>query len=503
MYTTDWSAKWAVYAPDKTAFREWESGRFISYYELNQTADALAWHWTTQLGLKKGDRIAVLSEFCINYMVLFAAAQKTGSILVPLNYRLAATELDYMLKNARPVMAISESKFQYLFDAAPYYQKIDHVLALENLAESWVQSPSPKPFPSVAIGEKDPVFILYTSGTTGFPKGAIYTHKMLFWNSINTSISLIINTESRTLLFAPPFHTGGWNVLTTPFLHHGAYSCLLKKFDPALVLQLLQEERCTLFFGVPTMLKMLADEPGFSSAQFPYLQYAIVGGEPMPLTLIEKWHDKGVLIRQGYGMTEVGPNLTSLHQNDASRKRGSIGRPNFYVETLIADENGNDCPPNTPGELWLRGPMVTPGYWRNKKATEKAFATGGWFRSGDLVQKDEEGYLYVIDRLKNMFISGGENVYPAEIERIMLKNSNIAEVAIIGVPDEKWGEVGRAFVVLKQGITTDKEAILAFCKANMAKYKVPKDIVFLDALPKNDTGKLNRLALSFKHPAVV
>jgi fatty-acyl-CoA synthase len=349
--------------------------------------------------------------------------------------------------------------------------------------------------PAVPLDSEHPLYVLYTSGTTGFPKGALYTHKMLFWNSINTSVSLIVNSESRTLLFAPPFHTGGWNVLTTPFLHHGGYTCLLKKFDPAAVLDLLQSERCTLFFGVPTMLKMLADEPGFATAQFPHLQYAIVGGEPMPLPLIEIWHQKGVLIRQGYGMTEVGPNLTSLHQEDAMRKRGSIGRPNFYVETRIADEQGQPCPPDQPGELWLRGPMVTPGYWRNREATQKAFAPEGWFRSGDLVRQDAEHYLYVVDRIKNMYISGGENVYPAEIERILMAHPAVAEAAVTSVPDEKWGESGCAFVVKKKDAAIEAQALLDYCKEKLARYKVPKIVVFIDALPKSDTGKINRMAL--------
>lgn len=493
--TTDWCSRWALYSPEKTAFKEYETGRSITFGALNRAADALSWYLTRQLGVKKGDRIAVLAEFCLEYMVLFSAAQKTGCILVPLNYRLAAPEINFMLKNAAPKVFFVEQKFGHLSDASPAAKKIQHRCDIETLTHFIQDQSVVEPFPAVIFSDKDPLFILYTSGTTGFPKGALYTHKMLFWNSINTAISLIVNSESRTLLFAPPFHTGGWNVLTTPFLHHGGYTCLLKKFDPAAVLDLLQSERCTLFFGVPTMLKMLADEPGFATAQFPHLQYAIVGGEPMPLPLIEIWHQKGVLIRQGYGMTEVGPNLTSLHQEDAMRKRGSIGRPNFYVETRIADEQGQPCPPDQPGELWLRGPMVTPGYWRNREATQKAFAPGGWFRSGDLVRQDAEHYLYVVDRIKNMYISGGENVYPAEIERILMAHPAVAEAAVTSVPDEKWGESGCAFVVKKKDAAIEAPALLDYCKEKLARYKVPKIVVFIDALPKSDTGKINRMAL--------
>jgi fatty-acyl-CoA synthase len=242
------------------------------------------------------------------------------------------------------------------------------------------------------------------------------------------------------------------------------------------------------------MLKMLADEPGFEAADLSSLHYIIVGGEPMPVPLIERWHAKGVLIRQGYGMTEVGPNLTSLHQEDAVRKRGSIGRPNYYVQIKIVDEEGQTCAPDQPGELLLRGPMVTPGYWRNKAATQKALE-GGWFHTGDLVRQDAEGYLYVVDRLKNMFISGAENVYPAEIERVLVSHPAVSEAAVIGVPDERWGEVGRAFVVLRPAANALEAELLAYCGERLARFKIPKSVVFLEALPKNDAGKINRLGL--------
>lgn len=494
---TDWCAKWALYAPEKTAFKEYETGRTLTYGRLNQAGNALAWALTADLGLKKGDRLAVLSEFNLEWMALFAAAQKTGIVLVPLNYRLAAGEIDYVIKNAAPKLLLTAPRFEALAAAVPVSRKTAR-LSLDFVGKFLEPSAVSVPaYPAVRFRNHDPLFILYTSGSTGFPKGALYSHQMLFWNSINTAISLILTTESRTLNFAPPFHTGGWNVLTTPFLHHGAYTCILPKFDPAKVLELLQTERCTLFFGVPTMLKMLADEPGFEAAQFPDLKYVIVGGEPMPIPLIERWAEKGVPVRQGYGMTEVGPNLTSLHQDDALHKRGSIGRPNFYVQTKIVDEQGRDCAPDQPGELLLAGPMVTPGYWRNREATQKAF-TDGWFHTGDLVRQDEAGYLYVVDRIKNMFISGGENVFPAEVERVLCQHPGVSEAAVVGVPDEKWGEVGRAFVVKKAAGAPGEAELLQFLQARLAKYKVPKSVVFLEALPKNDAGKINRLVLKGK-----
>jgi len=493
----DWFSKWAQYSPDKIALKEFETGRTLTYGQLHRLGNRLAHHLQQEFGVMRGDRVAVLAENCLEYVLLFAAAQKLGFILVPLNYRLAGPELDYLLCNAEPRLALAEAKFQALIESTPAWATLPQRWSLGELADLTDparSTPDDAHFPAQLIDDNDPVFILYTSGTTGFPKGALYTHKMLFWNSINTAISLIVNSESRTLNVMPPFHTGGWNVLVTPFLHHGGYTCLFKKFDPAAVLKALEEERCTLFMGVPTMLKMLADEPGFAGADFSSLLYLIVGGEPMPVPLIEQWHEKGVFVRQGYGMTEVGPNLTSLHQADAVRKKGSIGRPNFYVEVRIVDELDHDMPPNQPGELLLRGPMVTPGYWRNPDATAAALRSG-WFHSGDMARMDEEGYLYIVDRLKNMFISGGENVYPAEIERVLVSHPAVSEAAVTAVPDERWGETGRAFVVLRSGQTVSEQALLDFCGDHLARFKIPRSVVFLPALPKNDTGKINRKAL--------
>ncbi len=421
-----------------------------------------------------------------------------GCVLVPMNYRLAGAEIDYLLRDAKPVLAISEAKFEGQLKAAASFPEIPHYWAMEDLGafcDASTLGSQEEPFPLQPVDEDDPIFILYTSGTTGFPKGAKYSHKMLFWNSINTAMSLIINSESRTVNVMPPFHTGGWNVLTTPFLHHGAYTCMTKKFDAPTVLRLLQEEDVTLFMGVPTMLKMMAETPEFEQAAFPSLYYIIVGGEPMPIPLIERWQErKGVAIRQGYGMTEVGPNLTSLHQDDAIRKKGSIGRPNFYVEIRIVDAEGNAVPPNTAGELLLKGPMATPGYWQNEEASRKAIEDG-WFHTGDMVRQDEEGYLFVVDRIKNMFISGGENVYPAEVERVLQTHEEVSEAAVIGVEDDKWGEVGKAFVVLREGAGSGAGDMIAHCRSYLAKFKVPKHIVFVNELPKNDTGKINRAAL--------
>lgn len=492
----DWIEKWATYSPDRIALKEHETGRTLSYQQLNNLGNQLVHLLQSQFKLQPQDRIALLAENSLAHLALFCAAQKANFTLVPFNYRLSSSELAYLIQDANPSLLIAEDHYSQAL--TEHLQPTSSLATwpwqeLEDFCDQQKDLIGPKISPA-KIEENDPLFILYTSGTTGFPKGALYTHKMLFWNSVNTSISLIINSTSCTVNCMPFFHTGGWNVLLTPFLHHGAYTCLVKKFEAKTILQLLAEEKASLFMGVPTMLNMMAAEASFEQQDLSHLHYIIVGGEPMPIPLIEKWHNKGVPIRQGYGMTEVGPNLTSLHQDDAIRKKGSIGRPNFYVETRIVDEKGQAVPANTPGELQFKGPMVTPGYWQNPEATQKAFA-GPWFKTGDRVREDDEGFLFVVDRIKNMFISGGENVYPAEIERILLSYPGILEAAVVGIPDEKWGEVGRAYICTAPEAQLEKDKILAYCNEHLARYKVPKQIVFLHSLPKNDTGKIDRKKL--------
>ena len=269
---------------------------------------------------------------------------------------------------------------------------------------------------------------------------------------------------SHSLSFAPFFHTGGWNVLFTPFLHTGASHTLLKGFEPEEILGLITREKVSLLFGVPTMMQMLADVPGFEECDLSSMRYAIVGGAPMPVPLINRWHAKGVFIRQGYGLTEVGPNCYSLHQDRAIDKRGSIGFPNFYIEARVVDREGRDCGPDEIGELWLRSEVVTPGYWRNPEATAEAI-TDGWFHTGDMVRCDAEGFTYVMDRKKNMYISGGENVYPAEVEAVLVSHDTVREAAVIGVPHDVKGDVPKAFVTLNVGVEKTDDLIKEMLKA--------------------------------------
>ncbi|MFC1852320.1 o-succinylbenzoate--CoA ligase [candidate division CSSED10-310 bacterium] len=496
MIRFDWLSKWAQYSGSKQAVKEFETDRTMTYAQLNNVVQQVAHTFISHCGLQRGDRVAIFAENSLEHLILFFTAQKTGLIIVPLNFRLAIPEIDFQLRDARPRLIIIEDKFRATLEQCVSLKQIEFVWSVPELQDvcSSKKSAAQDFSPHHSLHEDDPVFILYTSGSTGVPKGVLYTHKMLFWNSINTTMRLDITSDDRSVSCMPLFHTGGWNVVPTPFLHRGASICLLKSFNAETVLRLLQDERATMFVAVPTMLQMMAQAKSFAEVDLAALRYFVIGGEPMPLPLIEQWHHKGVPIRQGYGLTEVGPSVTSLHQDDAITKMGSIGKPNFYIDTQIVNEAGQAQSSGGVGELLLKGPTVTPGYWQNQELTAAAIVDG-WFHTGDLVKQDQEGYLFVVDRKKNMYISGGENVYPAEVEKFLHSLPAIEEVAIIGIPDEKWGEVGKAFVVTKPGFTLTEKEVSDYCLGNLAKYKIPKSVQFLSALPKNDAAKINRKEL--------
>ena len=422
---------------------------------------------------------------------------RIGAILVPLNFRLTAPELDILLKDSEPRYIIYEETLLENISALYTVSLEDQGIALEIFTSLLEKTDSSQTVNLHQPDFEDCVMILYTSGTTGIPKGAMITHKMLFYNSINTEMRLDITSQDHTLGFAPFFHTGGWNVLLTPFIHHGASLTLLDKFDADTILELIEKEKVSLLFGVPTMLQMMSESPKFPNADLSSMRYIIVGGAAMPIPLIRLWHERGIYIRQGYGLTEVGPNCYSLHHDDAEGKIGSIGFPNFYIEPKVINEKGSICGPDEVGELLLKSPVVTPGYWRKPKETAAAIEDG-WFHTGDMVRYDNEGFYYVVDRKKNMFISGGENVYPAEIEALINGIIGVVESSIIGIPHAKWGEVGKAYIVRRNPDLT-ADSILEYCKSRLAKFKIPKEIVFIEALPRNEAGKIDRKKLEEMH----
>jgi fatty-acyl-CoA synthase len=486
-FEIDWLKRWNDFGPQRIALRDSKHDIDISYRELYRLSIAVASE-LKNLGVEKGDRVAVLATNHWFYVALLFGIQRAGGICLPLNYRLAPKELDYILHDARPKVLISETDFI----ANVPKNSAEKILSWNSFLEQVLALRDCKSIEFITESD-DACMLLYTSGTTGNPKGALITHQMLFWNSINTTLRLNVSENDVHLAFMPFFHTGGWNVLLTPFLHRGAKSIVLDKFDPEEVLTLVAKEKVTILFGVPTMLDRMAQSAIFEKTQINSVRFAVVGGEPMPLPLIRKWQTKGIAIRQGYGLTEFGPNVFSLNEQDSERKIGSIGFPNFYIETKVVDASGSAVATNTVGELWLKGPVATPGYWQNPTATKDLFE-GEWLKTGDLVRRDEDGYFYVEGRKKEMFISGGENIYPAEIEQALRSHPSILEAAVIGIPDVKWGEVGAAFVVTKTDLTESE--VLEHCRAHLARFKVPKSVIFLNTLPKSDSGKILKRKLT-------
>jgi fatty-acyl-CoA synthase len=480
---TDWLERQALYHPARVAVEWHPTGEALTFADLDRLAAALAAGLAERFGVGKGDRVAVLAENSLEHVLLFAACQKAGFVLVPLNYRLTGPELAYLIEDADPAV---------LFASGAYADAVE--APTEPLATVRQLAAGDRPWAGDAPTLDDPLFLLYTSGTTGRPKGAVYTHGMLVWNAVNTVHRLSLTPDDVSFNAAPFYHTGGWNVLLTPFLLTGGRTVLLDRFDADALLRLCDDEGITILWGVPTMLALMAESPAFERASLESVRYAVVGGEPMPAPLTRTWQAKGVPIRQGFGMTEVGVNCFSLPEADAVRKMGSIGLPNLFVETRVIDADGRDVAPGETGELVFLGPVVTPGYWRNPAATQAAFTADGWFRSGDLVRQDDEGYFYVVGRLKEMYISGGENVYPAEVEAALREHEAVAEAAVVGVPDRRWGEAGVAFVV-PAGDAPGPAAILDHCRQRLARYKVPREVRFLDALPVGHSGKVQKTEL--------
>lgn len=490
-YELDWLKQWKLYSPDAVALKDGDTGRAVTYSQFFSAATAGAAFLKSQFNIQAGDRVAILSLNELEYVFLFFALQRLGATLVPINYRLTQREVEHIVSDCTPKLVVYQSEYQSIVS------NLSHSCGKILLSDIpfFASTPGYMNFDSKP---ETAAMIIYTSGTTGAPKGALISHQMIFWNSVNTSLRLNVSQTDCTVIFLPFFHTGGWNVLTTPFLHRGAKIILLKKFDGEQILALSETEKATLLFGVPTTMDMMSRSPNFDKVDLSSIRYGIVGGEPMPIELIHKWHNKGIPIRQGYGLTEFGPNVFSLNEQDALRKIGSIGFANFYAQAKVVGENGETLGENQIGELWLKGPMCMTGYWNNAKATFETI-TDGWLHTGDLVRRDEEGYYYVVGRKKEMFKSGGENVYPAELEKVIRTLPGIREVAVIGVPDPKWGEVGKAFISIENGIALSELHVSEHCMKNLAKFKVPKYFQFMQELPKGESGKILKRKLLDLH----
>ncbi len=490
MGTLDWTAKWADYTPEKIAITSYDANESYSYSDLNVYANRLAQKFT-DLQLEEGDRIAVLSEHSLEYIVLFVTCQRMGVIIVPINYRLSVKETSKLVLDCTPRLLIYSKNNKLKAEQLPNSNlKTIHFDTLKYYYKN-TKNPINNPF---YIKEDNPLFIFYTSGTTGAPKGVIYTNKMLFWNSLNTSMQLGITFRDSTINTLPPYHTSGWNIFITPLLHKGAHIGMLEKFDAEKILCLLELNKTTLFMALPTMLLMMQKTPVFKAVNLKKLRYIISGGEKVPSELVSYWkNEKNIYIRPGYGLTEAGPSITSLHHKMTALKPNSIGKPNFYLEAKIVNKDGEIVEPNVVGELCIKGNIVTPGYWNNSVKTNNKIKKG-WLYTGDFVVSDVDGFLYMKGRKNDMYISGGENIYPQEVETQLEAIEGVKKAVILSITDDKWGECGIAFVTIKSK-SLSVQQIRTFLNSNLVSFKHPKYIFILDQIPLTALGKVSRKKL--------
>lgn len=499
-WVSDLAARRAALTPQRRAVYDRVADKWYTYGELNERANRLANYLKDGLGLVAGDRVAILMRNRTECFDLFFATQKLDLIDFPLNIRLSAAEMDEMLAQIEPRALFFEEELEEKAASLcyPFSVKIRLGSARTAVAEARdyadvLCSASERPPQVKPFSWEDTHLLLSTGGTTGLPKAAMVSHRMVFVNIVNEVMTWNISNKDSAPIILPMFHTGGWHILTLPLLAVGGRIYIDRLFDPEWVLQIIERERTTFLFGAATMFLMFAESPAFARADLSSLRMAMAGAAPCPKEIMELYWDKGVPFVKGYGLTEAGPNNVSMPWEEMDRelvmeKWASVGVPFLYSPVRLLDENGQDVPVGEVGEVCISGPQIFSGYWRNEKATAETIVDG-WVHTGDLARRDEDGFIYIVDRKKDMFISGGENVYPAEIESVLVTHPQIREAAVVGVPDQKWGEVGKAFVVLETPGLTPEE-IIKFCRTKLAGYKVPKYVEILDALPKSSVGKV-------------
>lgn len=491
----DWIDHHAKNRPDKEAVRDLATARSFTYTDLDRRIDAMA-AYLTSLGVGRGDRIGVLAHNGVEYFDVQFACARTGSICVLLNWRLTVNELDYIINDSSPKLLVHDVEFAAAATELQQRCSIDHLLeidggALDSAYERALAAHDGSPVGRAALTHDDVITIMYTSGTTGLPKGAMITHGMNFWNCVNLGVPAGVGLDTVHLNVLPLFHTGGLNCYSNPVLHAGGTVVIMKAFDPGETLRLIGDPAAgiTHFFAVPAPYQFMMQHPDFVDTDLTRLRVAGVGGAPCALTIMEAWTERGVDLAQGFGMTETSPASIFLDPGDALRKIGSTGKALMHTEFRIVDDQGNDCAPDEVGELWVAGPNITPGYWNKPEATANAFE-GRWLKTGDAARVDDEGFVYIVDRWKDMYISGGENVYPAEVENVLYQIPGVTEAAVIGLPSDKWGEVGLAVLAIEAGAEIDRALVVEHCVERLAKFKVPNDIAIVEALPRNATGKV-------------
>lgn len=480
-----WPARRARKTPHRTALVHGE--RSTDYGTLFTRVTRLA-HVLRDRGVRRGDRVAYLGPNHPAHLETLFAAGTLGAVFVPLNTRLAGPEIAYQLADSGAKALLFGPSHAALVAGLPGHTDVRTYLGTGAEYEAALAAAPDEPIDE-PVTPDDTCIIMYTSGTTGRPKGAMLTHGNLTWNAVNVLVDSDLIAGERALVSAPLFHTAGLNMLTLPVLLKGGTCVLVEAFDAEATFDLIARHRITFMFGVPAMFDQIARHPRWAAADLSSLRILTCGGSPVPTPLIAAYQERGLTFLQGYGMTEASPGTLLLDAEHAIAKAGSAGVPHFFSDVRVLRPDLAPVEPGETGEVVVRGPHVMPGYWGLPEETAASFADG-WFRSGDAARVDEDGYVYIVDRIKDMIISGGENVYPAEIEDLLLAHPDIAECAVIGVPDDTWGEVPRAVVVPREGTAPDAAEVLASLTGRLAKYKIPKSVVFTDELPRTASGKL-------------
>ena len=482
-----WLATRRLGSPDSIALIHGDGDR-VSYRELADNAERAA-ALLTRDGIGRGDRVAYLGENQPSFVETLFGCVMVGAVFVPLNTRLAAPELGFILDDAGARLLIHDARLADIAVAATG-GRVPTIVAGDDLAVAGGPAPSP-----VALGEDDPAVLLYTSGTTGRPKGAILTHGNLTWNCINVLVDADVASTDVALIISPLFHTAALGMGLLPILLKGGTAILERSFDAGRALQLIERHRVTMLSGVPTTFQFIAEHPQWATTDIGSLRKLTCGGSPVPTRVLEAYEARGLSFSQGYGMTETSPGATFLPASMSRAKMGSAGISHFFTSVRILDADGKEAAPGTTGESQIAGPNVTIGYHEDPAATAAAFTDDGWFRSGDVGYFDEDGYLFVSDRLKDMIISGGENIYPAEVEGLIMELDDVTGVAVIGVPDHRWGEVPWAVITVRTGANVSAGQISAHLAGRIARYKIPKNVVIIDQLPRTASGKVRRVEL--------
>ena len=491
-----WIDRNADFFPGKPAILF--DGKAISYADFARRIAAAAHALAHGLHLQKGERIAYLGHNSVEQLVLTFAAARLGLLMVPLNWRLAAEEHRFIMHDAETAVLffdhhhlahVTKNALHEVCTSVSVGCEAPGMPSLDSLTKAAGDSPPPS-----WGDDEDPFLVVYTSGTTGRPKGAVLKQKAMFYNAVNSGHCFDITAQDRVLTSLPMFHVGGLNIQTLPALHAGATVILLERFDAGAVIAAIRTERPTLMLAVPAALQALLVHPDWTTTDLSCLRSIGIGSSDVPRPLLDAGHALGIPMVQVYGSTETAPTAIYLRAEDAMSQPGSMGKPALHCEIRVVDADGQDVAVGERGEILVRGPNVMTEYWRNPEATAAALKDG-WFHTGDCGYVDAEGFYWFTDRLKNMIISGGENIYPAELERILQHIPGVAEFAVIGRRDERWGEVPVAVVVPSPGVELTKEAVLAGFEGKLARFKLPRDVVFRKSLPRTALGKVQHFQL--------